>query len=57
MSEAREDDGGGRPPGLLDRFLGLYASLNSFCLLVATSEQRREPLAEWPPRAGWKALL
>ncbi len=42
---------------VLERFLGLYSSLNSFCVLAARSEQRKEPLAEWPPRAGWKTLL
>jgi type VI secretion system protein ImpG len=42
---------------VLERFLGLYASLNSFCILAARSEQRKEMLREWPPRAGWKTLL
>jgi type VI secretion system protein ImpG len=42
---------------VLERFLGLYSALNSFCVLAARSEQRKEPLAEWPPRAGWKTLL
>ena len=36
---------------VLERFLGLYASLNSFCILAARSEQRKEMLREWPPRA------
>ncbi|MBV8453132.1 MAG: type VI secretion system baseplate subunit TssF, partial [Deltaproteobacteria bacterium] len=37
---------------VLERFLGLYSSLNSFSQLVATSKQRKEPLKRWPPRAG-----
>jgi type VI secretion system protein ImpG len=42
---------------VLERFLGLYTSVNSFCILAAKTRQRREMLREWPPRAGWKALL
>jgi type VI secretion system protein ImpG len=42
---------------VLERFLGLYASLNSFCVLAARSQQRKSPLREWAPRAGWKPLL
>lgn len=42
---------------VLERFLGLNAPLNSFCILAARSEQRKEMLREWPPRAGWKTLL
>jgi type VI secretion system protein ImpG len=42
---------------VLERFLGQYASLNSFCILAARCEQRKEMLREWPPRAGWKTLL
>jgi type VI secretion system protein ImpG len=42
---------------VLERFLGLYVSLNSFCILAARTRQRRELLREWPPRADWKALL
>jgi type VI secretion system protein ImpG len=42
---------------VLERFLGLYASLNSFSVLSARTPQRKEVLREWPPRAGWKALL
>jgi type VI secretion system protein ImpG len=42
---------------VLERFLGMYVSLNSFCVLVARSLQRKELLREWPPRAGSKALL
>lgn len=42
---------------VLERFLGLYASLNSFTQLVATTRQRPEPLRRWPPRAGEQTLL
>jgi type VI secretion system protein ImpG len=42
---------------VLERFLGLYASLNSFIQLVATTKQREEPLRRWPPRAGVRILL
>jgi type VI secretion system protein ImpG len=42
---------------VLEYFLALYASLNSFSQLVAKVQQRREVLREWPPRAGRKTLL
>jgi type VI secretion system protein ImpG len=42
---------------VLERFLGLFVSLNSFSILVARTRQRKLPLRQWPPRAGWKALL
>jgi type VI secretion system protein ImpG len=42
---------------VLEKFLGLYASLNSFTQLVATTQQREEPLKRWPPRAGEQILL
>jgi type VI secretion system protein ImpG len=42
---------------VLERFLGHFVSLNSFSILAARSRQRKAPLREWPPRAGWKALL
>jgi type VI secretion system protein ImpG len=42
---------------VLERFLGLYASVNSFCVLAARSQQRKSLLREWPPRAGWKPLI
>jgi type VI secretion system protein ImpG len=42
---------------VLERFLGLYASLNSFTQLVARTRQREEPLRRWPPRAGDRILL
>jgi type VI secretion system protein ImpG len=42
---------------VLDRFLGNYTSINSFCQLAARTNQRKEMLGEWPPRAGNKPLL
>jgi len=42
---------------VLEYFLGLYVSLNSFSQLVATTRQRKEVLKEWPPRAGQAILL
>ncbi|MQA89724.1 MAG: type VI secretion system baseplate subunit TssF [Gemmatimonas sp.] len=42
---------------VLNHFLGLTVSLNSFCTLVARSRQRKGTLAEWAPRSGWKTLL
>ena len=42
---------------VLEHFLGLYASLNSFSILHARTRQRRGPLREWAPRSGWKPLL
>ena len=42
---------------VLERFLGLSASLNSFTQLVVTTPQRKEVLREWMPRAGTKILI
>jgi type VI secretion system protein ImpG len=42
---------------VIERFLGLYTSLNSFNVLEVSTRQRREAVKEWPPRAGWKALV
>ncbi|NJD11747.1 MAG: type VI secretion system baseplate subunit TssF [Gemmatimonadetes bacterium] len=42
---------------VIERFLGLYTSLNSFNVLSVATRQRRETVKEWPPRAGWKALV
>ena len=42
---------------VLERFLGLYASLNSFSALTAHSSQRKRPLRAWAPRSGARALL
>jgi type VI secretion system protein ImpG len=42
---------------VLDRFLGLYASINSFTQLVARMPPDEEPLHVWPVRAGEQTLL
>jgi type VI secretion system protein ImpG len=42
---------------VLERFLGLYVTANSFNQLVATTKQREEALKRWPPRAGDQDLL
>lgn len=42
---------------VLERFLGLYASMNSFSVLSARSRQRKRAVHEWGPRAGWKPLV
>ncbi len=42
---------------VLEYFLGLYTSLNSFSQLVARTRQRKEVVREWPPRAGQTVLL
>lgn len=42
---------------VLEHFLGLYASMNSFSQLVASTRQRKEVLHEWPPRAGQAILM
>jgi type VI secretion system protein ImpG len=42
---------------ILERFLALYVSLNSFSQLVVRTVQRREVLEQWPPRAGHKILM
>jgi type VI secretion system protein ImpG len=42
---------------VLERFLGLYASVNSFSRLTATVKGRNEVLKTWPARAGDRILL
>jgi len=42
---------------VLDRFLGLYSSINSFNQLEVRSEQREEPIKLFRPRAGEQLLL
>ncbi|HSK41534.1 MAG TPA: type VI secretion system baseplate subunit TssF [Arenibaculum sp.] len=42
---------------VLDRFLGLYASINSFTQLVIKSRQRDGIWKTWPPRAGERTVL
>jgi type VI secretion system protein ImpG len=42
---------------VLERFLGLYVSINSFSQLVAKTVQREDILKRWSPRAGSQILL
>ena len=42
---------------VLDRFLGLYASLNSFNQLSVRTKQREEIIKKFPPRAGEQELM
>ena len=42
---------------VIEKFLGLYTSMNSFTQLVARSRQRKEVLEEWTPRAGQSILV
>ncbi len=41
---------------VLERFLALYANMNSFTQVAVRSRQRRRQVVEWPPRAGWRTL-
>jgi type VI secretion system protein ImpG len=42
---------------VLEHFLGLYVSINSFSQLRVKTRQRKEILKQWPPRAGRKILI
>lgn len=42
---------------VLERFLALYANVNSFTQLAATSRQRRGEIHRWPPRSGETPLI
>jgi type VI secretion system protein ImpG len=42
---------------VLERFLGLYASINSFSQLIAKTQKGQGYLKKWPPRAGELQLL
>jgi type VI secretion system protein ImpG len=42
---------------VLERFLGLYVTVNSFSQLVATTRQREGVMKRWPPRAGDQPLM
>jgi type VI secretion system protein ImpG len=42
---------------VLERFFGLYASLNSFTQVVVRSRQREEIVRQFKPRAGQQELL
>ena len=41
---------------VLEHFMGLYVSMNSFTQLIASTMQRKDVLKEWPPRAGRSIL-
>jgi type VI secretion system protein ImpG len=57
--DERQFSGGGAFlfAAVLDRFLGLYASMNSFCQLSVNTSLRKEALGEWKPRAGNRPIL
>lgn len=42
---------------VLDVFLGLYSSMNSFTQLSVRTRQRKRILKQWPPRSGQKILV
>jgi type VI secretion system protein ImpG len=42
---------------VLEHFLGLYCTLNSFSKLIATVKGREGELRRWPPRMGEKVLV
>jgi len=42
---------------VLERFLGLYVSMNSFAQLSVRTDMRKGVLGEWSPRAGSRVLL
>jgi type VI secretion system protein ImpG len=42
---------------VLERFLGLYTSVNSFTRTTVRTKQREGDLKRWPPRAGEQTLL
>ena len=41
---------------VLDRFLGLYATINSFTRTRVATNRREGVLCEWPPRAAEQVL-
>ncbi|MCC6770239.1 MAG: type VI secretion system baseplate subunit TssF [Gemmatimonadaceae bacterium] len=42
---------------VLERFLAMHATMNSFIQLSARSRQRKKVVREWAPRAGRRTLL
>lgn len=42
---------------VLERFFSLYASVNSFSQLVASTKQREGVMRRWPPRTGDQIVL
>jgi type VI secretion system protein ImpG len=41
---------------ILEQFLSMYVSLNSFVAVTARTQQRKESMKEWPARAGTRVL-
>lgn len=54
--EAFPDNGLFLFAAVLERFLGLYATVNSFTQLTLSTNKRLEPVRRWLPRAGEKVL-
>ncbi|MCC7011413.1 MAG: type VI secretion system baseplate subunit TssF [Planctomycetes bacterium] len=42
---------------VLERFLGLYAHMNTFVQLVLRASDREHEVKRWPPRAGDRSLI
>ena len=42
---------------ILERFFGLYATVNSFTQLTLKTNMRDGVVKTWPPRAGNRTLL
>ncbi len=42
---------------VLEHFLGLYSSINSFSQTIVTSNRRESPVNKWQPRAGEMVFL
>lgn len=42
---------------VLERFFGIYSSLNSFSQLVMRTSQREKIVKRWPPRTGNRVLI
>jgi type VI secretion system protein ImpG len=42
---------------VLERFLALQATMNSFTQTAVRSRQRKRVVRQWPPRAGWRTLV
>lgn len=42
---------------VIERFLGMYASLNSYTQLVLLASRRRSVVRQWAPRSGSRPLL
>jgi type VI secretion system protein ImpG len=42
---------------VLERFLALQATMNSFTQTLVRSRQRKRVVRQWAPRAGWRTLV